>query len=159
MRSFAIDHSLLPTAALRPLLDAVAQQAELPAWDAFAPGEWLEALILEGSLDGASGGTAERLDTLRRRIGELVAPDGHVSIRSAHLCATLGGLAFGLRTLRRQLPDDAADVPCLLRHITPTRSIPQSAAAADRAPAYIERVRAWAWVAQRDRAHRASEGE
>src|SRR5262245_14819726 len=39
----------LPTAALRPLLEAVASAAHVPSWDEFQPGEWLEGLVLQES--------------------------------------------------------------------------------------------------------------
>lgn len=39
----------LPTFPLRPLIDACAAQTGLPQWGEFAPGVWLEGLILQES--------------------------------------------------------------------------------------------------------------
>jgi hypothetical protein len=131
----------LPTAPLRPLIDALARNAGLPKWETFAPGHWLEALILQESGGDTNATRYERRHDLKRRaydpddrpgqddgdmeddksyglmqvLGSNVRTLCHVP-DGARFCYSFlrrpaAGIDFGLRILTAELKHTGGDVP------------------------------------------------
>jgi hypothetical protein len=170
----------LPTAALRPLVDALAQHAGIPPWEKFAPGEWLEALILQ-----ESGGDPEatRYEP-RHDAGGGVDPDSagrddgaYEDDKSYGLMQILGsnartlcgvaagtrmsytfllrpavGLVFGLQLLSYELAQTSGDVArALARYNGGPTGERRGADGQLRRQIYVDGVAAWATRVQRDR--------
>jgi soluble lytic murein transglycosylase-like protein len=168
----------LATAALRPLVDALAQQVGLPPWNAFSPGEWLEALILQESggnpaatryephhdaasdpdRAGRDDGDAEDdksyglMQILGSNVRTLCGVPAGTPMKFAFLLRPEAGLAFGLHLLSDELRHTRGDVPrALARYNGGPTGERRGADGRLRRQAYVDGVAAWAAKVQSDR--------